>query len=126
MSPRDALIEAVRRLNPRAHNTTGIMLFGHMLAEAAHNPTLLELFRTHALQPRQHQLITTLQALQDRGTLRPDLNLDIIADLCTGSYVSAFLCTGDDADDLPHHIVDTLWPTISENGTNQDLCHTNY
>jgi AcrR family transcriptional regulator len=112
MSPRDALIEAVRRLNPRTHNTTGIMLFGHMLAEAAHNPTLLEMFRTHALQPRQHQLTTTLQALQDRGTLRPDLNLDIIADLCTGSYISAFLRTGDDADDLPPRIVDTLWGTV--------------
>jgi AcrR family transcriptional regulator len=119
MSPRDALIEAVRRLNPRTHNTTGIMLFGHMLAEAAHNPTLLEMFRTHALQPRQHQLTTTLQALQDRGTLRPDLNLDVIADLCTGGYLSAFLRTGDDADDLPIRIVDTLWPTIKGSGTNR-------
>jgi AcrR family transcriptional regulator len=117
MSPRDALIEAVRRLNPQAHNPTGIMLIGHVLAEAAHNPGLLELVRVHAVHPRQQQFITTLRALQDRGTLRPDLNLDIIADLCTGGYVSAFLRTGDDADDLPPRIVDTLWPTIREAGT---------
>lgn len=113
MVPRDALIEAVRRLNPRAHNPTGIMLIGHVLAEAAHNPGLLELVRIHALQPRQQQFIATLRALQDRGTLRPELNLNILADLCTGSYLAAFLRTGDDPDDLPTRIVDTLWPTIS-------------
>lgn len=113
MSPRDALIEAVRRLNPRAHNTAGIMLVGNVLAEATHNPGLLELVRVHALQPRQQQFIATLQALQERGALRPELNLDILADLCTGGYLSAFLRTGDDTDDLPTRIVDTLWPTIS-------------
>jgi AcrR family transcriptional regulator len=117
MSPRDALIEAVRRLNPRAHHPTGIMLIGHMLAEAAHNPGLLELVRVHAVHPRQQQFIATFRALQDRGTLRPDLNLDIIADLCTGSYIAAFLRTGDDADNLPPRIVDTLWPTIKASRT---------
>jgi AcrR family transcriptional regulator len=112
MSPRDALSEAVRRLNPRAHNPTGIMLVGNVLAEAAHNPALLELVRVHALQPRQQQFIATLRALQDRGALSPELDLDILADLCTGSYLSAFLRTGGDTDDLPTRIVDTLWPTI--------------
>jgi AcrR family transcriptional regulator len=113
LPPRDALIEAVRRLNPRAHNPNGIMLVGNVLAEAAHNPALLEMVRIHALQPRQQQFIATLRALQDRGALRAELNLDTLADLCTGSYLSAFLRTGDDAGDLPARIVETLWPTIS-------------
>lgn len=113
MVPRDALIEAVRRLNPRSHNIIGIMLIGNVLAEAAHNPGLLELVRIHALQPRQQQFIAILRALQDCGTLRPELNLDILADLCFGGYLAAFLRTGDDTDDFPARVVDALWPTIS-------------
>lgn len=112
VTARQAIIEVVRRLDLRPPDRTGIMLVGHVLAEAEHNPELLELVRTHAVWPRRRLLLDTLHALQKRGELRPDLDVDAVADMCVGSYYAAFVRGGQD-DKLPARVVDTLWPAIA-------------
>jgi AcrR family transcriptional regulator len=112
LTAREAVTEAVRRLDLREPDRTGIMLVGHVMAEAEHNPELLEMVRTHAVLPRRSLLLDTLRALQERGALRSDLDLDAVADMCIGSYYAAFIRGGKD-DELPRRVVDTLWPAIS-------------
>jgi AcrR family transcriptional regulator len=112
LSARQAIIEVVRRLDVRSPDRTGIMLVGHVMAEAEHNPELLEMVRTHAVRPRRRLLLETLRALQERGDLRPGLDVDAVADMCVGSYYAAFIRGGED-DDLPARVVDTLWPAIA-------------
>ncbi|MEV5704910.1 TetR/AcrR family transcriptional regulator [Actinoallomurus sp. NPDC052274] len=112
LTAREAVTEAVRRLDLRAPDRTGIMLVGHVMAEAEHNPELLEMVRAHAVLPRRRLLLDTLQALQERGDLRSGLDLDAVADMCIGSYYAAFIRGGED-EELPTRVVDTLWPAIS-------------
>ncbi|MFL6056608.1 MAG: TetR/AcrR family transcriptional regulator [Actinoallomurus sp.] len=112
VTARQAITEVVRRLDLRPPDRTGIMLVGHVLAEAEHNPEFLELVRTHAVWPRRRLLLDTLRALQERGELRPDLDVDAVADMCVGSYYAAFVRGGQD-DKLPVRVVDTLWPAIA-------------
>lgn len=112
MPAREAVIEAMRRLDPRQHDRTGIKLIGNVLAEAEHTPGLLELVRKHAVKPRRELLLDTLRAVQARGEIRPDLDLDVIGDLCMGSYFSAYLRAGEGGDDLPARVVDALWPAM--------------
>jgi AcrR family transcriptional regulator len=112
LTARQAVTEAVRRLDLRTPDRTGIMLVGHVMAEAEHNPELLETVRTHAVWPRRRLLLDTLRALQERGELRPGLDVDAVADMCIGSYYAAFIRGGED-DDLPARVVDTLWPAIA-------------
>ncbi|MCO5987988.1 TetR/AcrR family transcriptional regulator [Actinoallomurus spadix] len=112
LTAREAVTEAVRRLDLREPDRAGIMLVGHVMAEAEHNPELLEMVRTHAVLPRRRLLLDTLQSLQERGDLRPGLDLDTVADMCIGSYYAAFIRGGED-EGLPTRVVDTLWPAIS-------------
>jgi AcrR family transcriptional regulator len=112
LTAREAVIEVVRRLDLRAPEKTGFTLVGHVLAEAEHNPELLEMVRIHAVWPRRRLLLDTLRALQERGDLRSDLDLDAVADMWLGSYYSAFIRGGEDGD-LPTRVVDTLWPAIA-------------
>jgi AcrR family transcriptional regulator len=112
LTPREAVIEVVRRLDLRSPDRTGIMLVGHVMAEAEHNPELLEMVRTHAVWPRRRLLLDTLRALQERGELRSGIDLEAVADMWIGSFYSAFTSGGED-DDLPARIVDTLWPAIT-------------
>ncbi|GAA4637405.1 TetR/AcrR family transcriptional regulator [Actinoallomurus vinaceus] len=112
LTAREAVTAAVRRLDLRAPDETKIMLLGHALAEIKHNPELLEIVREHAVRPRRRLLLDTLRALQQRGELRLDLDLEAIADMCVGSYYSAFIRGAQDYD-LATRVVDTLWPAIT-------------
>ncbi|MCO5967747.1 TetR/AcrR family transcriptional regulator [Actinoallomurus soli] len=112
LTAREAVTEAVRRLDVREPDRTGIMLVGHVMAEAEHNPELLEMVRTHAVLPRRRLLLDTFRALQERGDLRADVDLEAVADMCIGSYYAAFIRGGEDGE-LPTRVVATLWPAIS-------------
>ncbi|MCO5995505.1 TetR/AcrR family transcriptional regulator [Actinoallomurus rhizosphaericola] len=112
LTAREAVTEAVRRLDVREPDRTGIMLVGHVMAEAEHNPELLEMVRTHAVLPRRRLLLDTLRTLQERGDLRTDVDLEAVADMCIGSYYAAFIRGGEDGE-LPTRVVDTLWPAIA-------------
>jgi AcrR family transcriptional regulator len=112
LTARQAMIEVIRRLDLRTPDKTGLMLLGHALAEAEHNPELLEIVRIHAAWPRRLLLLDTLRALQEHGELRSGLDLEAVADMCIGSYIAAFVRGAED-DDLPARLVDTLWPAIT-------------
>jgi Tetracyclin repressor-like, C-terminal domain len=124
MTARQAVTEVVRRLDLRTPDRTGIMLIGHVMAEAEHTPELLEMVRVHAVWPRRRLLLDTLRALQERGELRPGLDVEAVTDMCVGSYYSAFIRGGVD-DDLSSRVVDTLWPAIATNSPEPDRRHPN-
>jgi AcrR family transcriptional regulator len=112
MSAKEAMVEAVRRLDPRAHDKGRMRLIGMVLAESEHTPDLLELIRTHAMKLRQSLLLDTLRVLQARGDLRPDLDLEMLADMCTGSYFATYLRAGDTDSDQPSRVVESLWEAV--------------
>jgi AcrR family transcriptional regulator len=114
LPPVEALKKALRYADPLGPAARGASVIGNVLAEVKHNPGLLELVRRHAVAPRVRLLTDTLLRLHEQGALRPDLDLDVIADMMIGSYYASYIRTGDLDAGLPGRVVDVLWPLIAQ------------
>ena len=67
MEPREALVEAVHRLDPRYFNPDAMVLMANFAGELNRTPELLEILREHAIEPRVSLVENVLAQLQDRG-----------------------------------------------------------
>ncbi|MDQ0381567.1 TetR/AcrR family transcriptional regulator [Amycolatopsis thermophila] len=112
LEPREALAEAVRRLDPAYYNPDAMVLMGNFAGEAIRTPGLLEILRRHAVEPRVSLVERVLTELQDRGAIRDDIDKHTIATMCFGSYFAAFY-RGDRPKDIPGAVVSVLWSAIA-------------
>jgi AcrR family transcriptional regulator len=113
LEPREALIEAVRRLDPAYFNPDAMVLMGNFAGEAIRTPELLEIVRKHAVEPRVTLVENVLTQLQERGAVRDEIDKHTIATLCFGSYHAAFY-RGESMEEIPEAVVDVLWPGIAK------------
>jgi AcrR family transcriptional regulator len=111
LEPREALVEAVRRLDPAYFNPDAMVLMGNFAGEATRTPELLEILRMHAVEPRVSLVESVLSQLQERGAVCDDIDKHTIATLCFGSYFAAFY-RGDTKKKIPETVVAVLWPAI--------------
>jgi len=109
---RQALVEAVRRVNPAYYNPDAMVLMGNFAGEAIRTPELLDILRRHAVEPRVALVERVLGQLRERGEVRPDIDAGAIATMCFGSYFAAFY-RGEDAGRVPERVVAVLWPSIA-------------
>ena len=72
--PREALVEAVRRLDPAYFNPDAMVLMGNFAGEAIHTPELLEMLRKHAVEPRVTLVENVLSELQADGAVSDDID----------------------------------------------------
>ena len=71
LAPREAFVEAVRRLDPAYFNPDAMVLMGNFAGEVIHTPELLEMLREHAVEPRVTLVENVLSQLQTaRGRVR--------------------------------------------------------
>jgi len=113
MAPREALVEAVRRLDPAYFNPDAMVLMGNFAGEALRTPELLGILREHAVEPRVTLVENLLTQLQDSGAVRDDIDKHTIATMCFGSYFAAFY-RGESRDEIPEAVVSVLWPAIAK------------
>ncbi|WP_433273852.1 TetR/AcrR family transcriptional regulator [Pseudonocardia xinjiangensis] len=113
LSAPEALIEAVRRLNPYHFNPDAMVLMGNLMGETIRTPELLAIVFEHAVEPRLGLLEGVLADLQKRGEVRADIDRHTIATLCFGSYFGAFLRAEHDSNGLAEQVVAVLWPGIA-------------
>lgn len=113
MPPRDALVEAVRRVDPCYYNPDAMVLMGNFMGETIRTPELLAHVKAHAVEPRVRLVENTLAALQDRGAVRADLDRHTAATMCFGAYYAAFLRDEHDRKQLAEDVVSTLWPALT-------------
>src|SRR3954468_1515883 len=74
LEPREALIEAVRRLDPAYFNPDAMVLMGNFAGEAFRTPELLAIVRQHAVEPRVALVEDVLAQLQVRGAVCEDID----------------------------------------------------
>jgi AcrR family transcriptional regulator len=111
LEPRQALVEAVRRLDPAYFNPDAMVLMGNFAGEAIRTPELLEILRKHAVEPRVALVENVLAELQDRRVVRAGIDRHTVATLCFGSYFAAFYRHEGKAE-LPEAVVAVLWPAL--------------
>lgn len=116
LDPQDALKAAMRAVMPEEVRERGLGLMGHILADAGRHPDLLEIFRERTIAPQLNILIDTMRQLQDHGSVKADVDVEVLADLCLGSYLATFLRTGELDPAEADRVIDTLWPLISTDG----------
>lgn len=112
LAPRDALIEAVRRLDPAYYNPDAMVLMGNFAGEAIRTPELLDILRKHAVEPRVALVESVLAQLQEHGAVADNIDRHTIATMCFGSYFAAFY-RGEATKDIPAAVVSVLWPAIA-------------
>jgi AcrR family transcriptional regulator len=112
LAPRDALIEAVRRLDPAYYNPDAMVLVGNFAGEAIRTPELLDILRKHAVEPRVALVESVLTQLQEHGAVADGIDRHTIATMCFGSYFAAFY-RGEATKDIPAAVVSVLWPAIA-------------
>jgi AcrR family transcriptional regulator len=113
LQPREALVEAVRRLDPAYFNPDAMVLMGNFAGEASRTPELLEILRRHAVEPRVALVENVLSQLQDRGAVRDGIDRHTIATLCFGSYFAAFYRNESKAE-IPEAVVAVLWAALAK------------
>ena len=104
LEPREALVEAVRRLDPAYFNPDAMVLMGNFAGEVIRTPELLQMLRKHAVEPRVTLVENVLSQLQERGAVSDDIDKHTIATMCFGSYFAAFY-RGDSRKKIP----ETVW-----------------
>jgi AcrR family transcriptional regulator len=112
LEPREALVEAVRRLDPGYFNPDAMVLMGNFAGEAIRTPDLLQILRKHAVEPRVALVEGALSQLQERGAVSDDIDKHTIATMCFGSYFAAFY-RGESEKRIPENVVAVLWPAIA-------------
>jgi AcrR family transcriptional regulator len=112
LEPRNALVEAVRRLDPAYFNPDAMVLMGNFAGEAIRTPELLEILRMHAVEPRVTLVEDVLSQLQERGALSADIDKHTIATMCFGSYFAAYY-RGTNKEKIPEAVVAVLWPALA-------------
>ena len=113
LAPREALTEAVRRLDPAYFNPDAMVLMGNFAGEAIRTPELLDILRTHAVEPRVSLVEDVLTQLQGRGAVRDGIDAHTIAIMCFGSYFAAFY-RGEPTKELAERVVAVLWPAVGK------------
>ena len=112
LDAREALVEAVHRVNPTYYNPGAMVLMGNFAGEAIRTPELLQILRKHAVEPRVTLVENVLSQLQERGAVSDDIDKHTIATMCFGSYFAAFY-RGNSKKKIPETVVAVLWPAIA-------------
>ncbi len=102
------LIARLQRVQTYADAPSVMPLVGTCLAEEAHLPELLELFRRRSVEPRRDGLRAILMGGVASGELRPDLDVEVAIDLLMGTYQARYLAGDDFPDTWAEGVVDTL------------------
>src|SRR4051795_5148337 len=79
LGPREALVEAVRRVDPAYFNPDAMVLMGNFAGEVSRTPELFEMLRQHAVEPRVRLVENVLSQLQERGAVSDDIDAHTIA-----------------------------------------------
>jgi AcrR family transcriptional regulator len=111
-TPRDVLVEAIRRVDPAAHNPDAMILISDFASEYRRTPELMQKLRRHGVEPRLQVLRIVINEFQKQSIFKPSVDVDPILQMCSGSYISAFF-RGQPTHDLAERVADLLWPVLA-------------
>jgi AcrR family transcriptional regulator len=91
----------------------GMSLIGTVLAEEAHTPELLALFRERLVGPRRGQLQEILERAKARRELRRSVDPETVASLLVGAFYARYLAASEVPAGFAREIVDLVWTGIA-------------
>ncbi|MEZ5402093.1 MAG: TetR/AcrR family transcriptional regulator [Bryobacteraceae bacterium] len=90
----------------------GMALVGTVLAEEAHTPDLLRLFRERIVAPRRASLRAVLDRARKAGQLRRGARIDAAVAMLIGAVYARYLASGEVPASFPRELVEIVWAGI--------------
>ncbi|MFN0101465.1 MAG: TetR/AcrR family transcriptional regulator [Bryobacteraceae bacterium] len=94
----------------------GMSLIGTVLAEEAHTPELLVLFRERLVTPRCRMLRVILERAKKNGELRRGVSLDAAINLLVGAFYARYLADSSIPAAFPRDLVQLVWSGVARYG----------
>lgn len=92
----------------------GMSLIGTVLAEEAHTPELIGLFRERIVAPRRRRLREVLERARAAGELRRDVALDAAVNLLVGGFYARYLAESKVPQNFARDVVEIVWSGIEK------------
>ena len=107
------LVAELRHFRTSVTRPHGMSFVGTVLAEEHEHPGLLDRFRERLVAPRRARIQAILSRGRRQGTLRADLDVEVVATALIGSLYAGYLADSDTSADWPERLVDALWPALA-------------
>jgi AcrR family transcriptional regulator len=107
------LVAELRHFRTSVTRPHGMSFVGAVLAEEHEHPALLDRFRERLVAPRRSRIQSVLRRGQRQGTLRADLDVEVLTTALIGSLYASYLADSTIAADWGDRLVDALWPALS-------------
>ena len=107
------LIGILRNFRRNLLRPNGMALVGTVLAEEAHTPELLRLFREKLVAPRRASLAAVLERARKRKELRPGINIPAAVNMLVGGIYAHYLASPDIPESYPAELVKIVWGGIA-------------
>jgi AcrR family transcriptional regulator len=106
------LVAALENFSRSLLRPNGMALIGTVLAEEAHTPELLRLFRERLVAPRRGMLREILERGRRGGELRRRVNIEAVVNLLIGAIYARYLVSSQIPAGFVREVVDTVWSGI--------------
>lgn len=111
-STTDDLCSILQNFRRSLLRRNGMTLIGTVLAEEAHTPELLALFRERLVAPRREMIRTVLERARRDGELRDNVDTGTVGDMLVGAFYAHYLVWGSVPAGYPARLVAMLWQGI--------------
>jgi AcrR family transcriptional regulator len=113
------LIHTLENFSRSLLRPNGMSLIGTVIAEEAHTPDLIRLFRERIVAPRRQMLRVILERAKERGELRQDAVLDCAVNMLVGAFYARYLVDSKVPSSFPRDLVETIWSGIERRKSRQ-------
>ena len=104
---------ALRNFSRSLLRPNGMALIGTVLAEEAHTPKLLRLFRERIVTPRRAMVRGIPERAEERRELRPGVDLDCVVNMLVGAFYARYLATSKIPPSFPGELAEIVWNGIA-------------
>ncbi|MCX6588698.1 MAG: TetR/AcrR family transcriptional regulator [Acidobacteria bacterium] len=108
------LTAALQNFSRSLLRPNGMSLIGTVLAEEAHTPELLAMFRERLVANRRAQLLGILRQAQRGGELRAGVSLDAAVNLLVGAYYARYLASSTIPPGFARELVEVVWKGLAK------------
>lgn len=108
------LTAALQNFSRSLLRPNGMSLIGTVLAEEAHTPELLAMFRERLVANRRAQLLGILRQAQRGGELRAGVSLDAAVNLLVGAHYARYLASSTIPPGFARELVEVVWKGLAK------------
>jgi AcrR family transcriptional regulator len=108
------LIATLENFSRSLLRPNGMSLIGTVLAEEAHTPDLLRLFRERIVAPRRAMLRAILERGVQRGEIREGADLDTAVQMLVGAFYARYLAASRVPAGFARELVELTWQGLAK------------